>query len=204
MLGGAQLDDQYGKQVSDWRYTAGAPGAASEGRTSGLHNYFLSRNSDSAATVAQLEMSIQSSIGAYTYSSESWPFIRNRQALWRDHLKYCVDGYCNSSFDTWTRHNSCLLLGADSFLRGLTTTNTSFPCQFDIKVRFENRRQFITGDGAAAALGNSPAVQQDLIQGTPVAVLLYTGASLQISPSSALLTSANLSHAQSLETLSRG
>jgi len=80
VLGGAQSDDQFGKQISDWDYTAGAPGSTGtavglDGRTSGLHNYFLSRNSDSAATVAQLEMSIQSSIGAYTYSSEKWPFI---------------------------------------------------------------------------------------------------------------------------------
>ena len=123
--------------------------------------------------------------------------------LFRDHLRYCVDGAYNSSFDTWTRHNSILLLGADSFLRGLTTTNTSFPCQFEIKCRFENRREFITGDGAAAADGNAPAVQQDLIQGQAVAVLLYTGGSIQISPSSALVSSANLSHSQSLDVLSR-
>jgi hypothetical protein len=207
--GGVAADDSVGRQIADWEYAAGQVTANGDlphgdGRKAGLLNYFGSRNSDALACITQFELRVQTSIGAYTYAADAFPFIRNRQQLWRDHLRSCVDGYCNGSFAEYSKHSGMLLLSSDLWLRGISSPNTSFPLTLSAKARFESRREYVDGHSSAAVKGRFPAIQQDCIFGEPVMLMIYTGGSLQISPSSALLTSANLSHAQSLDILSRG
>ena len=201
--GGLAADDSVGRTVSNWNYAAGAVPAAADGRAAGLTNYMYARNQDSSASIAQFSLEIQSSIGAYTYSSESYPWIRSKHDLFRDHLKSCPDHYCSNNINIWDKHSPILLLGAQDWLRGLCTTNSSFPIQINAKVRFESHREFVDGHANAALGARSPAVFQDVIQGTPVCVQFFMGSSMQISPSSALLSSANLSHSQALDILSR-
>ena len=163
----------------------------------------MARNTDANAAITSFSLEIQSSVGSYSYAGV-YPFLRTRNELFRDHLKNVVDKYCDSDVNTWQKHNCCLLLHASDYLRGLTTVNCAFPVQFNATCRFECRRQYIDGHGAAAQFGRSPAVLQDMIYGTPCMAMIFTGSSVQIAPSSAVLSAANLSHSQGLDLLSRG
>ena len=200
---GQGVDDAVNKQVVDFDYTAGAPAAG--GSEAGLLNYFRARNTDASAAILDFKMEIQSSIGAYVYSDENFPNVRTRHDLWRDHLKYAVRDYCNSDINTWWKHQCILLLGSDSWARGLGSPGSSFPVVINATVRFCNARQFICGSACSAAdTAVGPAVLRDCIQGVPVMLQIYPQSSLQVSPSSALVSSMNISHAQAMDLLARG
>ena len=204
VLGGdAADDDGKGKAISTWDYRALAEAAINNlhGNNAGTSNYFLSRNTDATASIEQISLEIQSSVGAYSYSDDSYPYMRTRQQLFRDHIRYCADDYLQGDFDKWTRHQCCLLLGADSFIRGLATTGSSFPIQLTCKVKFSSRRQYVDGQ-AAGGETKMLSVFRDVIQGTPVMCQIYDGGSLSLTASSGVLSSQNLGHAQALDILS--
>jgi hypothetical protein len=200
-------DDAAEKAISNYStYAAGAPAgvnAARDGQSSGLRNYFYARNTDSNAAIMNFSMEIQSSVGSYTYASDTeYPFIKTKFELWRDHVKNCCKDYCSSDINIWQKNNSCLLLHASDWLRGLTTTNTAFPVQFNCRVRYENKREFIDGNAASSDRGLTP-VLHDLIGGTPVMVMLYPNTSLTLTASSGAASAANFSHSAGLDILSR-
>ena len=200
---GQGTTDAIATQVNDFDYTAGAPQAG--GSQAGLKNYFRARNTDASAAILDFKMEVQSSIGAYTYSDEQFPYTRSRHELWRDHLKYCVRDYCGSDINTWWKHQCVLVLGSDSWARGLGSPGSSFPIVLNASIRFACARQFICGS-AASASGDSvgPAVLRDVIQGTPVMLQIFPQSSLQVSPSSAVVSSMNISHSQAMDLLARG
>ena len=166
-----------------------------------MNNYFLCRNTDASACIEQFSLEIQSSVGAYTYSDDAYPYLKTRKDLFRDHIRYCTDDYLGGDFDKWTRHQCCLLLGADSFIRGLATTGSSFPISLNAKVRFSSRRQYVDGH-AVSSEGKQIGVLRDVIQGTPVMCQIYDGGSLALTASSGVLSSQNLGHAQAMDILS--
>jgi hypothetical protein len=192
-----------GLHVSDWSFARGAPPGVDRGDAAGLTNYFYSRQQDANASIVDFSLSIQSSVGAFVMSSQKYPFIRKKLDLWKYHLKNCVDGYCDSSVQQWSKHKSCLLIHASDFLRGLSTVNCAFPVQFDAEIVFQNRREFIDGNAAACIGKEGPAVMQDCIAGDPTMCMIFTGGSMTIAPSSAVTAQANLSHASALDILSR-
>ena len=145
---------------------------------------------------------IQASLGSYTYAGSLAPHLKTRQELFRDHLRYCTPSYLDyGDIQQWRTHSGCLLLGCDIWLRGLTSDATSFPMVFNAKVKFQNERQYYTGapDGG---YGAGLAIQQDMIQGTPVMLQIYDGGSLALTASSGILSSQNLGHAQAQDILS--
>ena len=208
VLGGVEADDALGKSVSNYAYLAGVPAAG--GSESGLFNYFRARNTDASATIMDFSLEVQSSLGAYTYSDESFPFLRTKHELWRDHLKNVADDYCSGDIDKWSRHQCCLLLSASDYIRGLASDGSSFPITLTAKVKFISTRQFVCGSAASSLFAGAggpkrgPAVFRDTIAGTPVMLQIYPKSSLQVSPSSAILSSQNLSHAQSMDLIMRG
>ena len=200
-------DDAVGKQISDYSaFTAAAPVAVDnqrDGQAAGLRNQFYARNTASNAAIMNFSLEIQSSVGSYTYSSDTtYPYIKTKFELYRDHIKNTCEGYCGDSIDTWQKNNSCLLLHASDWLRGLTTTSCSFPCQFNARCRFENKREFIDGQAGSSDRGLTP-VLHDLIAGTPVCVMLFPNQSLTLTASSGAVSQANFSHAAGLDLLSR-
>mgnify|MGYP003710630059 CR=1 FL=1 len=200
ILGGV-LDDGQQNRTRDWAYSAvGNPGGARPSRP-GLDNYFLCRNSDACASIEQFSLEIQSSVGSYVYSDDVYPFVRTRQELFRDHLRYCVDDYLGGDFDKWSRHQCCLLLGADSFIRGLASPGSSFPISINATVKFSSRREYVDGHACASQSG-MVGVLRDVIQGEPVMLQIYPQGSLALTASSGILSSQNLGHAQSLDILS--
>jgi hypothetical protein len=213
VLGGNAADDGIGKQVQNMQghdvngtltLQAGAP---ANGQVGGCETYFLSRNTDSSASIQQFSLEIQSSSGAYVYSSEAAPFLRSKAELWRDHYRSCVNGYLDGDINKWSTHACILLLGADSFIRGLTTDGVAYPLSINCTVKFASQRQYIDGTAAVglsvAAANKGIAIQQDVIQGQPVMLQIYPKSRMTISPSSALLASQNMSHASGLDLIGR-
>ena len=161
----------------------------------------LARNSDGNAAITQFHLEIMSVQGSYIYSSGDWPWLKTRGDLYRDVQKYCIDSYDDQ--DTWFKHNCIVLLGAAEFAKGISSPGCAFPVTFSVKARFENWRQFVDGHGCAYLIGNGLGAAQDIIAGRPVLGMIYPQQSLQISASSALLSSQNISHSSGMELLSR-
>ena len=162
---------------------------------------FAARNSDGNAAITQFHLEIMSVQGSYIYSSGSWPFIKTRGDLYRDVQKYCIDSYDDQ--DTWFKHNCIVLLGASEFAKGISSPGCAFPCTFSVKARFENWRCYVDGMACKYPHSGGMAALQDFIGGRPVLGMIYPQQSLQVSASSALLSSQNISHASAMELLSR-
>ena len=96
-----------------------------------------------------------------------------------------------------------MMVGLDSYARGLATNGSAFPISYKATVVFESARQFVSGEGACSIGSRGAAIQRDMIHGTPVMVQVFSNSSLQISPSASLLSSQNLSHSQAQEILAR-
>jgi hypothetical protein len=146
---------------------------------------------------------VLSSVGAYTYSSETFPYQKKKRELWQDHLKNCVADYCDSDINIWYKNKCCLLLHISDYIRGLSTENTAFPLQLDAKIRWVNARDFVDGHCAAGLDKIGPAFMKDIIQGTPIMAQIFTGGAMQITSSSAITSTANLSHSSSTDILAR-
>ena len=178
-------------------------GDVDDGQRGACLNQFYARNTASNAAILNFSLEIQSSVGAYTFASDTeYPFIKTKFELWRDHLKNTCKDYCSNDINIWQKNNSCLLLHACDWLRGLTTTNCAFPIQINAVCRFENKREFIDGAAASSAAGVTP-VLHDIIAGEPVMVMLYPNTSLTLTASSGAASAANFSHSAGLDLLSR-
>ena len=165
-------------------------------------NQYAARNSDSNAAITRFSLEIMSVQGSYIYSSDAWPYRKTRGDLYRDCQKYMIDSSDDES--TWFKHNCIVLLGASEYCKGLSTPGAAFPCTFTVKARFENHRNYVDGFACGFDFGVGLGSCRDIISGRPVLGFIYNQQSLQISASSALLSSQNISHASGMELLSRG
>jgi hypothetical protein len=211
VLGGditqGNADDAVGKGIVDLSASPLVRGAPVGGGAPGAQTYFLSRNTDSSAAIQRFALEIQSSVGSYIYSGEAAPYLRTKAELFRDHVRNCVPGYLEGDINKWQTHACCLLLGADAFIRGLTTTGVAYPLNINATVDFASQRQYIDGTAAAgvniAAANRGIAIQQDVIYGKPVMLQIYPKSRMTVSPSSALLSSQNMSHASGIDLIAR-
>jgi hypothetical protein len=161
----------------------------------------MARNTDGNMAVVEFQLEIMSVQGSYIYSSETWPYLKSQSDLYRDVAKYCVpDG---DDKDTWLKHNCIILLGVQEYAKGISTSGTAFPCTFSVKATFENRRNYIDGFACASEYGAGLGACQDIIGGRPVLGMIFPQQRLEITASSALLTSQNISHASATEILAR-
>ena len=183
-------------------YTAAGAITRSTAKTSGLKNQFIARNTASCAAVVALDLMIQSSIGSYVYSSED-QYLKDRSELFADTIKNSYLDYMEGCEFRWSRHNCCVFLESSSFARGLGSEGSSLPVVFNAKCRFENRREFIDGTGAAAEGARGPGVVRDVIIGKPLFLAFFNRMSIALSPSAALVSSQNVSHASALQLLSQ-
>jgi hypothetical protein len=148
-----------------------------------------------------------STSGSYIYSGEAAPYLRTKAELFRDHYRNCVPGYLKGDINSWSKHQCILLLGADNYLRGLTSDGTAFPLSINASVKFACEREYIDGTAAcglnAAAAMKGIAVQNDIIQGVPVMLQIYPKSRMTVSPSSALISTQNMSHASAIDLIAR-
>ena len=193
-----------GKEVNNFEtLTLGAPAAAlnASAAVSAFKNQYAARNSDSNAAITQFSLEIMSVQGSYIYSSEQWPYLKSRGDIYRDVQKYCIDS--GDDFGVWFKHNCIVLLGASEYCKGVSTPGAAFPCTFTVKAKFENHRNYVDGHACGFDFGAGLGSCRDIIAGRPVLGFIYPQQSLQISASSALLSSQNISHASGMELLSR-
>ena len=122
------LDGYRGNVADSFDYVTGddGVGAALAGDVTsqegaGLQIYFFARNADANAAIADFSLTVLSSVGAYTYSSEAFPYQKKKRELWQDHLKNCVSDYCSSDINVWYKDKCCLLLHISDYIRGLST-----------------------------------------------------------------------------------
>ena len=177
--------------------------AIGRGDVGGMQNYFLSHNTDSAASILQIELQVQSAIGSYSYSGDTFPYQRTRHQLWRDHLKSACEGYCQGDIEKWSKHQCIMCIQASDYLRGIASPGTSYPITINATVKFISRRVYIDGTGGFSANSRGTPVFQDKIAGAPVMLQMFPQQSLQLSASSGLLSSQNLSHASAQQILSQ-
>ena len=209
ILGGSDAtDNPHDKGIAEWQYAGPAPLRAAglaptRGEIGGLENYFLCRNTDSAAAVLQLELQVQSSVGSYSFSGDTFPFNRTKNRLWRDTIKNCVDGYCGGDIEKWHKHQCILVIAASDYMRGLASPGVAYPITLNAEVKFASRREYIDGTGGVSSLSVGTPVFQDKIAGVPVMLQIFPQQRLQLSASSGLLSSQNLSHAQAQQILSQ-
>lgn len=168
-----------------------------------LQQYKLSRNTNACASIQKFSLEIASTVGSYTYSSETFPFLRSRDELWSDIQKYVVEDFCNNDINVWKKHNSIVLLGVDSFIRGLSTSNTSYPLQYKAVVQFGSEREWICGSAGVAKDEDiyGPVIHRDSIFSKPVMLEIFDKVSLKLSPGGAIVTSQNLSHSQAMSEI---
>jgi hypothetical protein len=184
-------------------YEDGAITVNNDQEGAGLSNYYYARNQDCNAGIADFSLTVLSSVGAYTYSSDKFPYLKKRRDLWQDTLKNCVPDYCSNDMNVWLKHKCGLLIGVEDYIRGLACENTSFPLQIDAKIRWYNYRDFISGDCAASSRGVGPAFMKDAIVGKPIMCQIYMGSALELTSSSCAQHSASISYASSQDILAR-
>jgi hypothetical protein len=169
----------------------------------GCRNYLFARNADANAAIADFQLTVLSSVGSYTYSSDAFPYLKKRRELWQDHKANCVADYCSNDMNIWLKNKCCLLLHISDYIRGLSTENTAFPIQLDAQVKWICYRDFADGFCAASEDMRGPAFMKDVIQGTPILAQIFTGGAMQITSSSAVTSTANLSHSSATDILAR-
>ena len=162
----------------------------------------MARNTASSAAIVALDLMIQSSIGSYSYSSEA-QYLKDRSELFADTIKNSYLDYMDGCEFKWSRHNCCVFLESSSFARGLGSEGSSLPVVFNAKCRFVNRREFIDGTGCASDGARGPGVVRDVIIGKPLFLAFFNRMSISLSPSAALVSSQNVSHASALQLLSQ-
>ena len=207
VLGGDLGDDSIGKAIVNWNYAAGECGAdAMTTQNAALQNYFLSRNTNSSASIQEFQLTVMASVGSYTYSGESYPYLRGRHELFRDILKHTCPNYLNGDMNKWRKYCGIVILSASDFLRGLTSDGTSFPVQYSVKIKFASEREYIAGSGCVGSLAGSTGfgVQRDIIVGSPVMLEIFNKVEMRLSPSSGVISSQNLAHSTAMELISRG
>ena len=207
VLGGDLGDDSIGKAIQNWNYLAGECDAGLHTtQNAALQNYFLSRNTNSCASIQEFHLTVMASVGSYTYSGESYPYLRGRHELFRDILKHTCPNYLSGDINKWRKFCGIVILSASDFLRGLTSDGVSFPVQYSIKIKFASEREYIAGSGCVGSLGASTGigVQRDIIVGSPVMLEIFNKVEMRLSPSSGVISSQNLAHSTAMELISRG
>ena len=201
---------------STWSAAADAVIAAvAEGATidrGSIDGQNFSRNQQKCASIQRFTLEVQASVGSYKYSSDKAPYLRDQSRLWEDVCKYTEKDYCNRDIQEWRKHSCAIILGADSWLRGISTIGTAYPLQITCSAEFVNKSEFFDGCvrasvGLAHAGGAKGAAPQsslrDFIAGKPLLLCIYDKARLSVSPSAAILSSQNLSHSTAMDLISR-
>ena len=141
-------------------------------------------------------------MGSYKYSGEQFPYLRSRAELFRDCQRYAVKSWCNGDINIWKKHQGCIYLGADAFIRGLATFGCSFPLVINATVKFGCEREYVDGMGAASLENvGGPVVLRDFIHGKPIMIAQYNQSVIRISPSSAVVDAQNMPYQTAVATV---
>ena len=92
---------------------------------------YMSQNQDSNLSITKLDILVQSSVGSFKLSGDSYPFLRDQQIIFDEHRRNCCTDYFEKSgFSDWKKRGSCVLLSVSQYLHGLgSSAGVAFPIQ---------------------------------------------------------------------------
>ena len=150
----------------------------------------------------QLEVTVQSAVGSWSFKSSDYPYLQDRDMLWQKHITNCCDDYVKAGRGKWQDRASCVLLSCSDFLLGLSTSpGTVFPIILDIKCRFANRSAVCSGLAFAGPQCIGKQTFDDIMVGSPVVVACFNQQILSITSSSAVLSSQAFSQSTTASAL---
>lgn len=165
---------------------------------------YIAQNQDANLSITRIDLLVQSSVGSFKLSGDSYPYLRDQQIIWDEHRRNCnTDYFEKSGFSDWKKRGSCVLLSVSQYLHGLgSSAGVAFPIQITAEVYFANKCQFIEGLYAYDEKApRGPMVFRDCISARPVLVGLFDKQVIQIASSSAVLSAQNLSQASAAQIL---
>jgi hypothetical protein len=150
---------------------------------------YIAQNQASNAAILQLEITVQSAVGSWSFRSSEYPYLEDRDLLFQKHVQNCCDGYMKAGRGKWQDRACCALLSCSDFLLGLSTgPGVVFPIILDIKAKFANRAGVSSGLCFTNGQTKGKQVYDDFIVGTPVVVGCFNQQILSIASSSAVIS----------------
>ena len=171
-----------------------APHANADGEAANTFNQevagrYMAQNLSSNASIQKIEITVQSAVGSWSFRSEKYPYLEDRDRLFQRHVQNCCDGYLKAGRGKWQDRASCCLLSCSDFLLGLSTgPGVVFPIILDIKIKVANRAAISSGLCFTNGQTKGKQVFDDFIVGTPVVVGLFNQQILSIASSSAVVS----------------
>ena len=154
-----------------------------------IANRYIAQNQGSNAAILQLEITVQSAVGSWSFRTQNYPYLQDRDLLWRKHQQNCCEDYMPAGRGFWQDRASCALLASSDFLLGISSgPGVTFPIIMDIKCKFANRAAVSSGACFTNGMAKGRYVFEDIICGEPVCVGLFNQQILSIAASSAVLS----------------
>jgi len=165
----------------------------------------LALNRDTNAAIMGIEIVIQSAVGSFAFKDSSYPYLEDRDLLWRKHARNCHNKYCPSGRAIWQEKESCALLSSSDFCLGLgTSPGAVFPITMDIRVRFANKSFAVGGEQFSGLFAKGQQALPDIIVGQPILVGQFNNHMFNIAASSGVLSSQAFSQSTVAATLASG
>ena len=169
-----------------------------------LVNRFQAQNLESNASIMQLEITVQSAVGSFSFREAEYPYLQDRDILWRKHRLNCCDNYMKAGRGAWQDRESCALLSSSDFMLGISTSpGVTFPVILDVRVKFANRCAVNSGL-AFSGTCRGKMVIEDMISGTPILCGLFNQQILSLASSSAVLSAQAFSQSTYQSAVSQG
>jgi hypothetical protein len=167
---------------------------------------YIAQNSASNAAIMQLEITVQSAVGSWSFKSNTgYPYTEDRDLLFRKHVQSCCDGYMKAGRGKWQDRGCCALIACSDFLLGLggASPGVVFPIILDVKCKFANRAAVGSGLCFNTGMTKGRQIYDDFIVGSPVCVGLFNQQIISIASSSAVISAQAFSMSTAASALSQ-
>ena len=172
-------------------------------------------NRDSSLAIKQLEISVNTTERTYKFSRDTDSCFRDQQIMLEDTLQNVQKGFFGGDFDAFRTRNHFVLLSSDQFCPiAQMSCGVTSPVQITVTARFRNEcvytdglcavSNYDAGTGVVTAGDNAvpyPVLSCDLIRSRPVVVAFFQRSTLQINPSSAVVSVQSYSQSSAAEIL---
>jgi hypothetical protein len=151
------------------------------------------QNQDSNLAIIRFKMLVQSSVGTFELTNDTYPFKQDQRELWDIHKRNCCQQYMeDSGISDWQSRCCCLLLSSSEYMHGLgTSSGTAFPIQITCDVDFQNKCCFMDGIQYTHPAAPGAILHRDFISARAVLVGLFDKQVLQIASASSVLSAQN-------------
>jgi hypothetical protein len=171
-------------------------------------------NRDSSLAIKQIEISVNTTERTYKFTRDASCF-RDQQTMLEDTLQNVQKGFFGGDFDAFRTRNHFVLLSSDQYCTiAQMSAGVVSPVQITVTARFRNEcvysdglcavAQYDAGTGVVTTADTAvpyPVLSCDLIRSRPVVVAFFQRSTLQINPSSAVVSVQSYSQSSAAEIL---